>query len=62
MATEIVMVDADEAGHVKVGVWKTEDGMITVTCLGTFPSTTTQLGGSANAPESLAQMILTKFK
>ncbi len=62
-ASGIVIVENEESEHAKVGVWRTDDdGMITVTHLGTFPSKTTQLGGHAGNPEGLARLILSEFK
>jgi hypothetical protein len=61
-ASGILIVDEAESERAKVGVWNTDaDGMITVVNLGSFPSKTTQLGGSAGDPETLARMIFSEF-
>jgi hypothetical protein len=61
-ASGIVIVDKEDSECAKLGVWRTDDeGMITVVDVGTFPSTTTKLGGHAGDPESLARVILSEF-
>jgi hypothetical protein len=66
MASGILIVEVEEGEleQSKVGVWQTDDdGMITVVHLGTFPSKTSQLGGSAGDPETLARIIFSeKFR
>jgi len=59
MATGIMIVDADKPSHVRVGAWKAEDGIITVTYLGTYPSQSSEVGQAA--PEDLAKFILSAF-
>jgi hypothetical protein len=62
MASGILIVEETESEQAKVGAWSTDDeGMITVVHFGTFPSKTTQLGGMAANPETLARTILSEF-
>ena len=60
MASGIVFREVDgKPGYARVGVWQTEDEVITVASLGIFPRSVTQVGGTP--PEALAGSMLSEF-
>jgi hypothetical protein len=62
MASGVVFRDVEgKPGYARVGVWQTEDGIITVALLGVFPRSATQLGGMADTPGALAGLMLSEF-
>lgn len=62
MAMELVFIDAEEPDHLKIGAWEASRETVTVAYLGTFPTSTQHLGEHAEAPLSLAKLLLSKFK
>ena len=61
MAMELVYVDANEPDHVMIGAWEANGETITVAYLGTFRTATEHLGAHADAPLSLAKLLLSRF-
>jgi hypothetical protein len=58
---ELVFIDADRPGHLKIGAWEASGDTVSIAYLGTFPISTQHLGTHADGPLSLAKLLLSQF-